>query len=104
MASRSTERIVLGRLVEPTQGNLLGEGAALVRKALEPGRPTVRSGKVWHIGDVCEQEDLFYARLGFGAQVRAVQWQEQAKTFTKTFFNGGIAAPFLIRMTDLVIA
>ena len=104
MSSRSTERLILGRLVEPKQGNLLGEGADLVREALEPGRPTVRSGKVWHIGDVYEQDGLFYARLGFGAPVRAVQWHEQGKTFQRTSFDGGIAAPFLIRMSDLAIA
>jgi hypothetical protein len=104
MSSRSTERIVLGRLVEPAQGNLLGEAPTLVRTALEPGRPTVRSGRVWHIGDVGEQEGFFYARLGYGARVRADQWQEDAKTFTRTYFIGGVAVPFLIRMSDLVIA
>jgi hypothetical protein len=104
MSARSTERIFLGRLVEPSQGSLLGEGADLVRKALEPGRPTVRSAKIWHIGDVGEQEGLFYARLGYGAQVRVDRWQEREKTFTRTHFIGGVAAPFLIRMSDLVIA
>jgi hypothetical protein len=104
MASRPTERLVLGRLVEPDQIDLLGGGADLVREALAPGRPTVRSGKVWHIGDVFEQDGLFYARLGFGAPVRVVQWHEQEKTFQRTSFDGGIAAPFLIRMSDLAIA
>jgi hypothetical protein len=103
MSPRTTERIVVGQLVEPAQGSVFGEGAALVRKALEPGRPTERSGKIWHIGDVREEDGLFYARLGYGELVRVDQWQEHAKTFTKTYFTGGVAAPFLIRMSDLVI-
>lgn len=103
MPSRATERIAAVRLEEPDQGDLFGAGARLIREALIPGRPTERFGRIWHVGKVREEDGVLYGRLGYEERVRVDHWQEEVNDFERAYVDDGIAAPFVIRMSDLAV-
>ncbi|MGI5246650.1 hypothetical protein [Dactylosporangium sp. CA-139066] len=103
MPSRATERIVAVRLEEPDQGDLFGAGPRLIREALIPGRPTERFGRIWHVGKVHEEGGVLYGRLGYEERVRVDRWQEEVNDFERDYVDGGTAAPFVIRMSDLTV-
>ncbi|MFC5006736.1 hypothetical protein ACFPIJ_54120, partial [Dactylosporangium cerinum] len=103
MPSRATERIVAVRLEEPDQGDLFGAGPRLIREALIPGRPTERFGRIWRVGKVYEEGGVLYGRLGYAERVRVDRWQEEVNDFERDYVDGGIAAPFVIRMSDLAV-
>ncbi|WP_422774211.1 hypothetical protein ACN28C_15860 [Plantactinospora sp. WMMC1484] len=103
MPPRASGKVARVRLVEPQQGNLFGDGAELVRQALHPGQTVERYGRIWHLGQITEENGYLFGRLGYENRVGADLWQEEAKDFEKARIENGLAAPFVIRLSDLVI-
>ncbi|MEV4535503.1 hypothetical protein AB0J82_16900 [Asanoa sp. NPDC049518] len=50
-----------------------------------------------------DEAGFLYGRLGFGQQVGVDLWQDEVQDFEKARVDSGIAAPFVIRMSDLVL-
>ncbi len=83
--------------------NTLGGGADRLRAALQPGSPELRYGRTWHLSQIHEEQGFLHGRLGFGQQVGVDLWQDEAQDFEKARVDNGVAAPFVIRMVDMVL-
>ncbi|HZM74552.1 MAG TPA: hypothetical protein VFC19_02435 [Candidatus Limnocylindrales bacterium] len=103
MAARTTARIVRAKLIEPDQTDILGGGAGLVRRALQAGTSEYRNGRAWHVGQIRDEGGYLYGHLGYEQRVGNDQWHGEIKDFAKGSFRRGVAAPFVVRLADLVI-
>ncbi|WP_033342280.1 hypothetical protein [Catenuloplanes japonicus] len=103
MSIRLTGRVARARLVASPQLDLFADREALVRDALRPGRKTERYGRRWHVGQVRQDADSLYGRLGFDRMEGADIWQDEIEDFENQSRKSGAAAPFVIRLADLVV-
>lgn len=77
-------------------------GDVLVR-VLQPGISTERYGRLWHLGRTEVQEGVLFGRIGFETVRGADLWSAEQRDFFDGHVLAGVAAPFAIRLSDLVV-
>src|SRR5690348_15702235 len=103
MATRTTGKIARARIVAPKQLHLYETPADRLRAALTPGLREERYGRLWRLGQIHEKAGNVHGHLGFGKQVDADLWDEDAQDFEPTEVPNGVASPFVIRLADLAM-
>ena len=66
-------------------------------------RESPKGDRVWHLGPVDEDNGYLFGRLGFEQKVDTDHWEEDVEDFTRGSIEKGAAAPFVIRLSDLVV-
>jgi hypothetical protein len=77
--------------------------AQQLRRALVPGATTERYNRLWRLGQVHERNGYLHGRIGFEAKTGADLWDETELDFKPQDVPGGVATPFVIRLSDLVV-
>jgi hypothetical protein len=105
MASRGVGKLARARIVPPDQPSLLESPAEMLLRGIRPGLTTERYGRVWHLGQtvVDSETGFLFGRLGFESTSTADLWDPEAQDFLEGDVPGGVAAPFVIRLRDLVV-
>ncbi|MFI5838671.1 hypothetical protein ACIA8K_02985 [Catenuloplanes sp. NPDC051500] len=96
-------RVARARIVASGQLDLFDAEEKLVRNALKQGRKADRYGRLWHLGQVTYDGEHLYGRLGFDRTENADLWQNDIDDFENLPTKSGAAAPFVVRMVDLVV-
>ncbi|WBC12779.1 hypothetical protein O7600_16475 [Micromonospora sp. WMMA1998] len=96
-------RVARARIIPPGQLDLFQTAADQVLDALKPGLREERYGRLWRVGQTSVRDGLVYGHLGFQKQVDADLWDDRSQDFTPTAVASGMAAPFALRLADLVV-
>jgi hypothetical protein len=82
-------------LYETVEQQLLG--------ALVPGTAVQRYSRMWHLGQVRLEDGIVFGHLGYESASGADIWDEAALDFQEVQVPAGVAAPFGIRLADLLL-
>src|SRR5690349_17287266 len=103
MSRPTTGKLARARIVPPSQPSLLEAPADQLRRALVPGATTERYNRLWRLGQTHERDGYLHGRLGYEAKTGADLWNEWELDFEPQVVPGGVATPFAIRLTDLIV-
>jgi hypothetical protein len=97
--------VARARIIRPGQASFFEEEVPglEVARFLVPGASTERYGRIWHIGRTEQDDGFFYGRLGFEGSGTADLWNEDDKDFQAARTPAGVASPFAVRLSDLLI-
>jgi hypothetical protein len=98
-------KLAYARIVPPAQRDLFETETVeqQLMRALIPGTTVDRYNRRWHLGQIRQEDGLVFGRLGFESASGADIWDESSLDFQEIEVPAGVAAPFGVRLSDLLL-
>ncbi|WP_326629832.1 DUF4747 family protein [Nonomuraea fuscirosea] len=96
-------RVARAHIVAPAQPSLFDTPAERLQHAMQSGTRTTWYRRMWRLGGIEVTDGFLRGRLGCDTEVGADNWSEEELDFIPTRLAGGVASPFVIRLSDFAM-